>query len=215
MFERLAVRRQCRCCGRGRRHRQLGQRLVRTAGNRHFRADDVHRRFAAAFAPRSFGERTQLCGACGDHRVAQGARIIRAAHRTVEVNLAKAGAHVLGHHRAGLGQRDCSVLALPGVGTQVIAAENQLGAWQRGPLGETENEIAKRCRAHARITAVLIDLVGGGLDHGELAGVGSEPQRSFEHRRVCRAHRVHADRLAGLVSRHDVEQRLHETADTR
>jgi hypothetical protein len=87
-----------RAGGLRRRDSQLVQLLGRTAGHWHFGADDIHGRLAAHLSPGTLGDSAQLRGALGKRRLWQGVCVVAARHRAVEMNLAKAGAHVFVDH---------------------------------------------------------------------------------------------------------------------
>src|SRR5262249_33019606 len=101
-------------------------------------------------------------------------------------------------------------LRLPGVGPQVIATQHDPFTRQAGLVGHAQNEIAKLRRPEARVTAVLIDLVGSRLDERQpLFGLGML-EGSANDDGMRRAYRVDSDGCAGTVTLHDRGQVCHE-----
>jgi len=203
------MRRQRGVDGRGGGDGKRFQILRRAAGRRHFRADHIHRRLAAAGAPGAFAGLAEPGGAGGDDAIAQHAGVIGAAHRAVQVNLAKPGRHVVGHHALGALQCDLGGFGAPAVRAQMIAPEQQAIDGQRGArgnLGDVGPEIHRR---HARVAAKLIDLVGGRLDERVLAAAGGGTQGSFHDQRVRAAHRTDPRSAAGLMRPDQFEQCFH------
>ena len=115
----------------GRGDRQIAERFLRTAGNRHFGSDDVNGRHIAScgFAKRFFTDLAQFCGAFRDsfrrQRRMRTAGIVRTAHARIEMNFPVTGRHVRGNLVAGFAHRRCGGLALPDVRTKVVTAKNQ------------------------------------------------------------------------------------------
>ena len=163
--------------GEGVGQRKLGERLLGAAGHRNFRADYVYRRFAAGALPGPLGNGAEPRRSRRHDRVGERRRIVRAGHGTIEMNLAKAGVHIVRDEPLGFLHSRLRGQILPAVRAQMIATEQHLLAPHVEPRRDLEYETAEIRGAHARVAAVLIDLIGGGLDqHGArlATGVGEQ-----------------------------------------
>ena len=179
--------------GRGlrRRHRQFLDLLEGAAGNGHFRADDVHR-LGLGLARRRFRHRRQTGRPLGRHRIGERHRLAGAAHRRVEVQLGEAGPGVGLDHHPRLGHGGLGAEALPGVGAEMVAAEDDAIEGKADAAGDGLDEVAEVGRRHAGIAAVLVDLVAGGLDqHRQAEPVGVAHGR-LDDQRVRRTDRRNA-----------------------
>ena len=67
-------------------------------------------------------------------------------------------------HHLGLLRRLLGGEALPGVGAEVVAGEDDALGGEAVLVGDPLDEVAEVLRGHARITAILVDLVAGSLD---------------------------------------------------
>jgi hypothetical protein len=156
----------------------------------------------------------QACCTARDDGFGQRLRIAAASHGTIEMNLAEAGYDILTDHFSSLRQCVTRRFVPPGIGTEVIAAEPQLLLAKPCLLRDLEYEATEVRGRHAGIAAELIDLIRRGLD--EQGGIEC-PRLShgtLNNPRMRRAQGVHTGLLAPLVSRHDVEQRLHRCGDS-
>ena len=80
------------------------------------------------------------------------------------MDLAKARAHVLPHHHARALQGFTRRQGLPGIGTQVIPAQQHPLAGKSFFIRQREHEIAKLCGLESGVATVLVHLVGSRLD---------------------------------------------------
>ena len=181
--------------GRGRRRRHLqatGQRGL-TAGNRHFGADHVDRRRQPVLGSGALGNPRQFGRARRDDGVRQRRGVIGAGHAAVQVDLVETGGHIGGDQLAGVGHCGRCGAFLPGIRTEVVAAEHQ-------PLGR-EARIARQLQhvvavlrwGHTGIAAELIDLVGGRLDQQQGVVTLRHLHRRQQHLRVAAADAVQPD----------------------
>ena len=83
---------------------------------------------------------------------------------------------------------------LPGVGTQVIAAEEDALARQAALIRKLQHQVAKLRRPQSRVAALLIHLVGGGLDQRMAARGARVLERGAQRQRMRRADGVNPDR---------------------
>src|SRR5262245_58199198 len=92
----------------------------------------------------------------------------------------------------------------------MVATKQNAVTRQRNTIGDAQDKIAERRRPHPGIAAVLVDLVRSRLDQCE-PRVMSLPmaERSLDHQRMRRAHRIETARLASLVPRIQVENGFH------
>ena len=125
------------------------------------------------------------------------------------MDLAKACRHVLCDQDPGALQRDLRGLRLPAVGAEMVPAQEHPLGGQADLIGHAPHEVTETRGTHARVATVLVDLVGRRLDQRLAAGGTRVLQRSPQHQRMRRAHRVDADGFATTVAAHQVEQRLH------
>ena len=94
----------------------LRNRMMRAAGRRNFRADDIERRRDARFRGGAFRPAREPRRAPGDRGVAKRVGLSGAAHRGVEMELAKSGARVGVDHRLGLVHRQSALSLRHGLG---------------------------------------------------------------------------------------------------
>ena len=106
-------------------------------------------------------------------------------------------------HRLLGGQR------LPGIGTEMVPAEQNAISRQAGAIGNAMDKVAEARRFHAGVAALLIDLVGRRLNQRERrSGPQDVAKRRLDHQRMRGTDGKYAARLAGLVTRDEVEDGL-------
>ncbi len=87
----------------------------------------------------------------------------------------------------------------PGVGAEVIAAENELLEGKAGVAGDLFDEVTEAGGLHAGVAAVLIDLIAGGFDEAEAVVGDGLFCGGPENERVSAADRVDADCRTGVL----------------
>jgi hypothetical protein len=132
--------------------------LVGAAGYGHLGADDVHGCGAGA-AGGVFGDLQEAGGAAGDGLVVEDVRVIGAGHAAVKVDLGVAGFDVFSDEDVGLGHGGVGGFALPAVGAEVVAAEDDAVAGEVLLVGDGEDHVAEVGGPHAGVAAVLVDLI--------------------------------------------------------
>ena len=208
--ENLPVRLDRRARRVGRRHRNRIEFLGGAARHRHLGADHIDRRLAAGFRMGALGDRAEPRRALRHRRVRQRRRIAGAGHRAIEMDLAKARAHIVRDHHLGPLHRLVGRQVLPGVRPEMIAAEHDALHRQTGAAGNRRDKVAEVRRRHPGIAAVLIDLIGGRLDQRKrCAGAPRVAQRRLDHQRVRRADGKYPAGLACLVPADQVEDDPH------
>src|SRR6185437_9767817 len=199
--------------GRQRRARlrdgELVQILLSTARHRHLRADYIDRRLAAGLTPRILRAGAQKGGAFRHDRIGKSWRVARARHRAVEVNLAVARTHILADHDARARKRFVRRQGLPGVGPEMIAAEQDALARQPARIRQRQHQVAELRRPQPRVAALLIHLVRSGLDQGVTARGARVLERGAQRQGMRRADRMDPGSLAAAVAPHELEQRFH------
>src|SRR5678815_659203 len=125
------------------------------------------------------------------------------------MDLAEPGADVVVNHLRRLCHRGCGRLGTPRIRTEMVATEPEPIHWESDARGDIAHEAPEVGGTHSGIAAELIDLIRGRLDQQRDFACLRFAQRALDDLRVRRAQRVHADALAVLVSRHDVEESLH------
>ena len=115
------------------------------------------------------------------------------------MKLGEAGPHKGVDHGFGLAKRLFGRQRLPGVGAEVVAAEDQPARLETDPPRDAGHEIAEARRRHASIAAVLVDLVAGRLDQNRGAVGHALQQGGFDGEGVGRADRRDADARAGMT----------------
>lgn len=188
-------------CVLGRGRREPCQRLVGAAGDRYLGADDVDRGLDAQAVRGLFGHPQQPCRAIGHNLVGQDLRVVGAPHAAIEVDLAVAGFDVGRDERVGVGHSHRCRLVLPTVGAQMVTAEDHAVAVESLLVGDVVHQVAEVGGPHTGIAAELVDLVRRRLDEHETVVRGGLHDGCGHHGGMRRAHRVHADRIAGLVLR--------------
>ena len=159
------------------------------------------------------GDAHQAGGALGDDLVVEDGGVVGAGHAAVQVDLGVAGLDVGGDQHVGLVHCGAGGFALPAVGAEVVAAEDdavagELRAWSAMPSTRSRNSGGPQ----AGVAAELVDLVGGGLDQDVAAVGGGLGDGGLHHGGVGRADGVDADGLAGLVAADRVGEPVHALA---
>ena len=194
----------------GRRDGERVQLFRGTARDRDLGADDIDRRFASRSRLCALGDRAEARRAPRDRLVGQRCRIVRARHRAIEMDLAEAGANIVLDQHLGPCHRRLGGQRLPGIGTEMVAAEKNAVPRQADAIRNAMDEVAEVRRLHAGIAAVLVDLVRGRLDQREgRAGPSRMDERRLDHQGMRGANGKHAARLACLVTCDQVENGLH------
>ena len=98
--------------------------------------------------------------------------VVGALHAGVQVDFLVAGQHALLHQHPRFIHRPGSRLALPGIGTQMVAAEDDALAGESDSFGDVVHESHEIARRHTCVAAELVHLVAGGFD--EDRGVASQ-----------------------------------------
>ena len=180
--------------------------LLRAAGRRHLGAHHIHRRRATHGLMRGLGHRGQPCGALG-HRLGGGHRRIAAqGHAAIQVNFTIAGLHIGPHQSLGLAHGRFGRAVTPHMRAQVVAAQHQALLGEPLLLGHAVQQGHEIPRLQARVAAVLVHLIAGGLDEqGEPTG-GRVAQRDAQHLGVRGAQGGRAHGLTRFVGRQQVTQ---------
>ena len=132
------------------------------------------------------------------------------------MDLAEAGADVVLDQHLGPRHRRFGGQRLPGIGTEMVAAEKNAIPGEAGAIRNAMDKVTEVRRLHAGIAAVLIDLVRGRLDQRERrAGPPGMEKRRLDHQGMRRAYGKHAARLACLVTRDQVENGFHRDSERR
>ena len=153
--------------GFGSGHRQRVERLRLAARNGNLGPDNIDE------VPPGGGflrDGAEVRRAFGDRSFRQAA-IVRAAHARVEMNLGEAGFDIGPHHVARFAQRFVRRPALPGIGPEMIAAEDDPGEVDAFLAGQAFDESPEGSGRHAGVAAVLVHLVAGGLDQDRVVAV--------------------------------------------
>jgi len=128
------------------------------------------------------------------------------------MDLAKAGAHVVGDQDAGALEGGRRGLRLPDIGTEMIAPEQHPLTGEPDLIRQAPHDVPESRGLEAGVTAVLIHLVGGGFDqHGPVGGPGVLQGRA-QHQRVGRADGSDPHRFTGTVALHQLEQCSHRSS---
>ena len=167
-----------------RRHDQMVRGVRRAAGHRNLGPDDVDGRSMPRARGRGLGSRGEAGGACRDDVVVQHGRVVGAAHAGVEMDLGVAGGGEIGHQDLGLRHRGVGGQSRPGIGAEMIAAEDE-GCGVEPALGrEVADEVAEAGGRHPGIAAVLVHLVAGRFDQHRRAAPARMAQGGLEHHRM-------------------------------
>ena len=188
----------------GVRHLQVVERMRGAARHRHFRADDIDRRWPTGVPCGALGRSGETRGAFGRQRVGQGRRFAEAAHRRVEVELRKARTRIGGDHGLRLLHRLDGRQGAPGVRPEMVAAENQPPGIEADLRRDSLHEGAEARGRHAGIAALLVHLIAGRLDeHGRVIGDALQ-QRRLDGQRMRGADRSNAHAPARVAQARDV-----------
>jgi len=150
----------------------VGEGVGGAAGCGDFGADDVDGGLGLELAGGGtgvFGGKAEPNAAGGDLVVRQGRGIARAGHAGVEMDFAEASGGEGGDHDFGVTHGiGCGEVA-PGIGAEMIAAEDEGSGGKTGLVGDGFDEAAEAGWLHTGVAAVLIDLVAGGFNKKEAA----------------------------------------------
>ena len=125
------------------------------------------------------------------------------------MNLAEARADIVLDQDFGPRHRLLGGQRLPGIRTEMVPTEQNAISRQAGAIGNAMDKVAEARRFHAGVAAILIDLVGRRLDQRERrSGPQDMAKRRHDHQRMRGADGKYAARLAGLVTRDEVEDGL-------
>ena len=141
------------------------------AGDRNFRADHIAERLPGG----SFGHGTEFRSAFG-HGFFREDCLIGAGHAGIKVNLAEPRLDIGFDHYLGRSHRLGRRKGLPRIWAEMITAQHETAGIEARFSRETLDEGAKCSRRHARIAAVLINLVTGSFDENPVlsSGMGAE-----------------------------------------
>lgn len=132
------------------------ERVVGTSRHRDFRPQHVER-LSADFPRSLFGNFGKPCRSLSHDRIVEGGWVIGACHGCVEVDFREARSHIFSNHDLGLGHRRGSGLSPPGIGSEMVATEDDLGSGYPAGLGERENISGKIRRRFSGVAAKLIN----------------------------------------------------------
>ena len=131
--------------------------------------------------------------------VGEDGRVIRTGHAAVQMDLGVPGFDIRGNENLGVGHCGTGGLALPAVGTEVVATEDDTFTCESARIGYAEHQIAELRRSQTGIAAELIDLIRRGFDEHAAAVRGRLGDSRLHHGGMRRAHGVDANGLTGLV----------------
>ena len=198
----------------GSRHRQRAELLGRTAGCGHLGANHVDGSLPASGLPGTLGGAAEPGRALGDDAIGEGRRVIGAAHRAVQVDFPKSRGHVALDELLGVCHGDAGWLRAPGVGAEMVAAEQHPFGRQDCMGGDLRHVRPERGRSHAGVAAELVDLVRGRLDEHPLSVPLSLAQCGLDDERVRGTDGVDPLAAAGLVPLEELLEGLHEAGST-
>jgi hypothetical protein len=187
-------------------HLRSGGVVPLAAGGRDLGADHVdgRRSFLPTGAFRGGGEVGRPAGRGLGVGVATG--VVGEAHARVEVDLGGPRPHVPPHQLPGLRHGRVRALAPPGVGAQVVAAEEHAARGEARSLGPTAQPGRELRRGDAGVAALLVYLVRGGLDEDRDPEVPAGLERRVEDVGVRGADRPDPARLAALLGGHGLPE---------
>ena len=148
----------------GPRHPQMIESLRGAPRHRHLCADDIARTTSARCSCSGFGNAGEAGRAMGRHLVGQSRILSATPHAGVEMELGEAGARKGVDHDLGFAQCLFGRQRLPGVGAEMVAAEDQPARVETDLPRDADHEITEARRRHAGVAAILVDLVAGCLD---------------------------------------------------
>ena len=141
-----------------------GEGVVGAAGYRDFGADDVADGTGAGGTGGGFCGGAEARGAVCDELIGEVGWVVETAHAGVEMDLREAGLGVLLDHAAGAVEGGFRLQMLPGIGAEVVAAEDEVMGVKADAVRDFQGEVAEEKGGHAGVAALLVDLVGGGLE---------------------------------------------------
>ena len=139
----------------------VGEAFRCATGDGHFSADDID---GFDIAADLLGGGAESGGARGDDFIGERRPIICAGHAGVEMDFLESGAHVSLHHQRGFAHGFRRRFMLPGIGAEMVTAEDEAGGGETAGCGDASDQAMKVLGRHAGVPAVVIDLVGRGLD---------------------------------------------------
>ena len=145
-----------------------------------------------------------LCG----HRIAKLARLACAAFGTIKVDFPKSGPHIGVNQNAGLFHRRISRFRPPCLRPKVIAAKDDPAALDTNLIGQIMDQLNKPGWLNAGISAELIDLIAGGLDHDTAVKRFGPRQTGAEDIRMRRTDRRDRGPRSGPIAGNDIAQHL-------
>ena len=197
----------------GWRRGEAVERFVRSAGDRHLGADDIHRTVDADAVAVSSATCNSRAAAARHDLVGKDGRVVCTRHAAVQVDLGVARLDVRGDQHLGLGHCRTGGFALPTVGTEVVATEDDAFTRESGLIGDAEHQVAELRRTQTGVAAELVDLVRRRFDQHVAAVGGGLCDGRLHHGGMRRAHGVDADGLTGLVPADRVGQPVGRDGD--
>ena len=180
----------------GRSHRERVERFRLAARNGDLGSDNIDQ---IAAAGRFLRDGAKFCRAFGDRRFRQGA-IVRAGHAGVEMDFREAGFDIGAHYVARFAQSLVRRPALPGIGPEMVASEDDPGDGDAFLASEPLDESPVCGGRHAGVAAVLVHLVAGGLDQdGVVADAMGGEHRAQRLRVRCAPGRDAAARSRAVI----------------
>ena len=129
------------------------------------------------------------------------------------MKLGEAGLRVRGDHGLGIRHRALGGKRFPGVGSEMIAAENDSIGVEPRPPRDGLDHAAKSKRSHSGVAAILVYLVASGFDQRRAAGSQGKAQMRFYDQGMGGADRGYARVFAVPEGGGDVKERvLHRLA---
>ena len=187
-----------------------------SAGNWDLRPDDVDRRLGFGMLLLVLGELvfagcaqagTTAGAGAGEER---GIGVVRGhTHGGVQMNLGVAGCNAGTHKRLCLLQGGLLLKVRPGQRAQVVAAKEHVVPGNALLTSQVADEGGKVRRCHAGIAAILVHLVGSGLDESHGLGLAGAGKHSTDNVCVGRAARVDAGTMPLLVLTDDLLKDVH------
>ena len=121
--------------------------------------------------------------------------------------LGEACRHIGCDHSTGFVHRFGSRKVRPGVGTQMIAAQDQPGRIETFLLSDAQDEGPKVGRGHARVATFVVHLIARRLDQNRHRPVTAHGKGNANDHRMRRTHRRYAPDFAGFpIARQMVER---------
>src|SRR5690606_8018112 len=177
-------------------HFKLADLFHCSAWYRNFRTNDIGWKFKPCFGSSFFSNLGETCRAFCSFCVAKRNRLSGTSHRSIKMNFGKACTNETINHDFSFAHGFTGGQVLPRIWPQMVTAQNEALSIKANICGYFFYKTAKICGCHARISAILINLIACRLNQHIRAHGLAFKKRCFNYKRMGRTNRCDATALA-------------------